>query len=147
ARVFVSIRQPPVIGEVLAGIALGPSLLGRVAPDVYAFILPRSVAPFLNVIAQLGVILYMFLVGLGLNVTRIRTQAHATVAISHASILAPFILGSCLALSLYPRLSTSAVPFTSFALFMGVAMSITAFPVLARILSDRGLTDTALGAV
>jgi len=147
ARVFVSIRQPPVIGEVIAGIALGPSLLGRLAPDVYSYILPSSVAPFLNVIAQLGVILYMFLVGLGLNAARVRMRAHATVAISHASILAPFILGSVLALYLYPRLSTSAVPFTSFALFMGVAMSITAFPVLARILSDRGLTESELGIV
>jgi Kef-type K+ transport system membrane component KefB len=98
-------------------------------------------------IAQLGVILYMFLVGLELNPALLRERAHSTVAISHASILAPFLLGSGLALFLYPRLSPDGVPFTSFALFMGVAMSITAFPVLARILTDRGMQKTPLGVI
>jgi Kef-type K+ transport system membrane component KefB len=142
-----SVGQPPVIGEVLAGIVLGPSLVGRFAPAAAAYILPLSVAPLLNVIAQLGIILYMFLVGLELNADLVRRRAHATVATSHASIVVPFVLGSALALYLYPRLSTSDVPFTSFALFMGVAMSITAFPVLARILTDRGISKTELGAV
>src|SRR5205823_7054807 len=96
-------------------------------------------------ISQLGVILYMFLVGLDLNASLLRRRAHATVAISHASIVCPFVLGSALALWLYPRVSGADVPFTSFALFMGVAMSVTAFPVLARILTDRGLTRTELG--
>jgi hypothetical protein len=95
ARLFVRLGQPPVIGEVVAGIFLGPSLLG---PDVSALVLPPSVAPFLGVIAQLGVILYMFLVGLELNLGRLRRRSHATVAISHASILAPFILGATAAL-------------------------------------------------
>ena len=138
--------QPPVIGEVLGGILLGPSLLGRVAPEVSTYVLPASVAPALSVVAQLGVVLYMFLVGLELNGDLLRRRAQATVAISHASIVAPFVLGSLLALYLYPRLGTSTVTFTTFALFMGVAMSITAFPVLARILSDRGMTKTELGA-
>jgi len=138
--------QPPVIGEVLGGILLGPSLLGRVAPVVSTYVLPASVAPALSVVAQLGVVLYMFLVGLELNGDLLRRRAQATVAISHASIVAPFVLGSLLALYLYPRLGTSTVTFTTFALFMGVAMSITAFPVLARILSDRGMTKTELGA-
>jgi K+:H+ antiporter len=142
-----SVGQPPVIGEVVAGILLGPSLLGRISPELSAYILPISVAPFLNVVAQLGVIVYMFLVGLALNGELLRTRAHATVATSHASIVAPFVLGSVAALLLYPRLSTNDVPFTSFALFMGVAMSITAFPVLARILTDRGISSTELGAV
>ena len=146
-RLLRSIGQPPVIGEVLAGILLGPSLLGRIAADVSAYILPSSVAPFLGVIAQLGVVLYMFLVGLELNAELLRDRAHAIVATSHASIVAPFVLGSWLALYLYPRLSSSDVPFTSFALFMGVAMSITAFPVLARILTDRGMSKTELGVV
>jgi Kef-type K+ transport system membrane component KefB len=144
---FTVIRQPPVIGEVLAGILLGPSLLGRIAPDVSAYILPPSVAPHLNVVAQLGVILYMFIVGLELNLDRVRRRAHVTVATAHASIVAPFVLGSLLALYLYPRLATVDIPFTSFALFMGVAMSITAFPVLARILADRRMTETELGVV
>jgi Kef-type K+ transport system membrane component KefB len=145
--VLRSVGQPPVIGEVLAGIILGPSLLGRMAPGLAAYILPTDVAPFLNVVAQLGVILYMFLVGLELNGERLQGRAHTTVAISHASIVAPFALGCLLALQLYPRFSSRDVSFTSFALFMGVAMSITAFPVLARILSDRGMTRTPLGAV
>jgi Kef-type K+ transport system membrane component KefB len=142
-----SVGQPPVVGEVLAGIVLGPSLLGRIAPHASAYMLPPSVAPFLNVVAQLGIILYMFLVGLELNADLVRRRAHATVATSHASIVAPFVLGSALALFLYPRLSTSDVSFTSFALFMGIAMSITAFPVLARILTDRGISKSELGAV
>jgi Kef-type K+ transport system membrane component KefB len=146
-RLFIRVGQPPVIGEVIAGILLGPSLLGRVAPDIASSVLPSSVAPFLGVIAQLGVILYMFIVGLQLNAGHLSSRAHATVAISHASIIAPFLLGSLLALFLYPRLSTSDVSFTSFALFMGVAMSITAFPVLARILTDRGMAATELGVI
>jgi Kef-type K+ transport system membrane component KefB len=144
---FTVVRQPPVIGEVLAGIILGPSLLGRISPEASAFIVPPSVAPHLNVVAQLGVILYMFVVGLELNLDRVRRRAHVTVATSHASIVVPFVLGSLLALYLYPRLATANVSFTSFALFMGVAMSITAFPVLARILADRRMTETELGSV
>ena len=143
--VFNALRQPPVIGEVVAGLALGPSLLGAVAPDAYLFLLPPAIVPYLGVVAQLGVILYMFLVGLELNTDRLHRQVHSTVAISHASIVLPFVLGSALALYLYPRFSTSDVPFTSFALFMGIAMSITAFPVLARILSDLGIARTDLG--
>ena len=143
---FRGTGQPPVIGEVVGGILLGPSLLGRVWPEAAAVVLPPSVAPFLGVIAQLGVILYMFLVGLELNPGVLRT-AHATVAISHASIIAPFLLGAASSLLLYPRLSRSDVPFTSFALFVGVAMSITAFPVLARILTDRKVQKTHLGII
>lgn len=145
--VFRYLQQPPVVGEVLAGILLGPSLLGRVAPGASAYLLPPTVAPFLGVIAQVGVILFMFLVGLELDTGLLRKKTHATVAISHASIIAPFLLGSALALYLYPRLSSRDVPFTSFALFMGVAMSVTAFPVLARILTDRGIHKTRLGVI
>jgi Kef-type K+ transport system membrane component KefB len=144
ATLLASLRQPPVIGEVVAGILLGPSLLG---PELSGWILPPAVAPFLGLIAQLGVILYMFLVGLDLNLSRLTHRVHATVATSHASILVPFLLGTLLALALYLRLADRSVPFTSFALFMGVAMAITAFPVLARILTDRGLTRTELGVV
>jgi len=144
ARLLAYVGQPPVIGEVAAGILLGPSFLG---PDLSAIVLPASIAPFLGVIAQIGVILYMFLVGLELYPGQLKHRAHVTIATSHASIVLPFVLGSVLALVLYPRLSSSDVPFTSFALFMGVAMSITAFPVLARILTDRGISRTDLGVV
>jgi Kef-type K+ transport system membrane component KefB len=101
----------------------------------------------LKTIAQLGVVLYMFIVGLELNVYKVGRQAQAAVAISHASIILPFVLGAGMALWLYPMLSTSDVPFTSFALFLGVAMSITAFPVLARILTDQRLDQTDLGVI
>ena len=144
AKLSAYLGQPPVIGEILAGILLGPSLIGEKAS---ALILPGSIAPYLSVVAQLGVILYMFTVGLELDSGILRNRAHATVATSHASILVPFLLGSLLALGLYPRFSNSSVPFTSFALFLGLAMSITAFPVLARILTDRGMSRTSLGIV
>jgi Kef-type K+ transport system membrane component KefB len=141
-----TIGQPPVIGEVVAGIVLGPSLLGHLAPAVSSYVMPVEVAPFLGVLAQIGVIVYMFLVGLELNPETLRGQLKTTVAVSHASIAVPFVLGAALALYLYPRFSTD-VPFTHFALFLGVAMSITAFPVLARILADRGMTRTRIGAL
>lgn len=144
ARLFARLGQPAVIGEVVAGILLGPSLLGT---QLSALILPPSVGPYLGVIAQLGVVLYMFLVGLELNPARLKHRTRATLATSHASILVPFILGALLALLLYPQLSDRSVPFTSFALFIGVAMSITAFPVLARILTDYGMTRTNLGVL
>jgi Kef-type K+ transport system membrane component KefB len=136
-----------VIGEMIAGIALGPSVLGQFWPEAPKFLLPDYATPAIKIIAELGVILYMFLIGLELNTGMLRSRAHATVAISHASIVAPFLMGSTLALWLYEDLAPAGVPFTSFALFMGVAMSITAFPVLARILSDRHIEKTELGVV
>ena len=145
--VFARLQQPAVIGEVIAGVVLGPSLLGRVAPAAYAYILPKTVAPYLGIIAQLGVILFMFLVGLELDTGLLRKKTHATLAISHASIIAPFLLGAGTALWVYPRLSTSDVPFGAFCMFLGVSMSITAFPVLARILTDRGIHKTRLGVI
>ena len=144
---FTWIGQPPVIGEVIAGILLGPSFLGRISPEAMTFVLPPNVLPYLGVIAQLGVILYMFLVGLDLNAGLLKARAQATIAISHASIVVPFLLGAALALGLYRDLAPAHVPFTSFALFMGVAMAITAFPVLARILTDRRMEKTELGVV
>ncbi len=146
-RLFRYVGQPPVIGEVVAGILLGPSLLGRLAPDARQFLLPDSIAPFIGLIAQLGVILYMFLLGLELDTGLFRQRARATFGIAGASIAVPFLLGSLLAFYLYPRLSSQAVPFASFALFLGVAMAVTAFPVLARILGDRGIQHTPLGTL
>lgn len=117
---FKLFHQPPVIGEVIGGILLGPSFLGRVAPDVYHFVLPESAAPFLGIIAQLGVILYMFLVGLELDLKVLKRSGHATLAISHASIIIPFLLGATLALHIFPTMADPGVTFTSFALFLGV---------------------------
>ncbi len=144
---FRRLHQPPVVGEMIAGILIGPSLLGRIAPAAFAFVLPAPVVPYISVLAQVGVILYMFLMGVELDTGLLRNRAHSSIAISHASILGPFLLGSALALWLYPLYSNSAVPFTVFALLLGVAMSITAFPVLARILSDRGMHTSRIGAV
>jgi Kef-type K+ transport system membrane component KefB len=142
ARLLALVGQPPVIGEVAAGLLLGPSLIGV---SLSARILPPEVAPVLGVVAQLGVILYMFIVGLDLHLDELRGRARATVATSLAGIVVPFALGAALAVFLYPRLSHAGIPFATFALFMGVAMSITAFPVLARLLQDWGLTQTPVG--
>ncbi len=144
---FKWIGQPAVIGEVVGGILLGPSFLGHLWPTTYEFLLPKSAAPFLGIIAQLGVILYMFIVGLELDLKLLRKSGHATLAISHASIIVPFIMGTSLALYLYPILSSSQVPFRSFALFLGVSLSVTAFPVLARILTDRRVHKTRMGTI
>jgi Kef-type K+ transport system membrane component KefB len=146
-HLFRRIQQPPVIGEVVGGILLGPSLLGWIAPSLYSQLLPPAIAPILGVHAQVGVILYMFLVGLELDLGIIRRSGHATVAISHASIIVPFLLGSTLALAVYPSLGVEGVPFTLFALFLGVSMSVTAFPVLARILRDQGISRSRMGTI
>ena len=145
--VFRYFHQPAVMGEVIAGIVLGPSLLGRLAPDVSAVIFPTAVVPSLGVVAQVGVILYMFLVGLELDIGALGKKTHTSVAISHASIVTPFLLGGALALWMYPRFSTADVPFTVFALFLGVSMSVTAFPVLARILTDRKMQRSSIGII
>ena len=144
---FQYLRQPPVIGEVVAGILLGPSFMGRIVPGIAGYLFPPAVAPFLNVIAQVGVILYMFLVGIELDTSALRRSPHVVLAISHASIVLPFLLGAVVALGIYPLLSSDDVPFTVFALFMGVSMSVTAFPVLARILTDRRMQTSRLGVM
>ena len=145
--IFKRLGQPAVIGEVVGGLLLGPSLLGRLWPDAAATLLPSESAPFLGVIAQLGVILYMFLIGLELDLGVLRSKVAATVAISIASIALPFGMGALLAGSLYATWAPEGIGFSSFALFLGVSMSITAFPVLARILGDRGLQRTPIGTV
>ena len=142
---FARINQPAVIGEVVGGILLGPSLLGRIAPETAALLLPAETAPVLNVIAQLGVILYMFLVGLEIDLVTLRSRAATTIAISNAGIVVPFALGLALAWMIYDTMAPAGVAFAPFALFLGVSMSITAFPVLARILGDRGLQRTPMG--
>ncbi len=144
---FRRFHQPRVVGEMFAGILLGPSLLGWIAPQFSAYLFPPSSLGFLNALSQVGVVIFMFLVGLGINPKELKHQSHAAVLVSHVSITAPFVLASLLALYLYPRLSDDSVSFTNFALFMGAAMSITAFPVLARILNERDLMQTRLGTI
>ncbi len=139
--------QPRVIGEVVAGILLGPSLLGWAAPGIAASLFPAASFGALYALSQLGLVLFMFMVGLQLDVQELRHQGPAAILISHASIATPMALGGLLALYLYPRLSSASVNFVSFALFMGAAMSVTAFPVLARILSERGLMGSRMGTM
>ena len=109
---FRLINQPQVIGEMVAGILLGPSLLGWVAPKFSAVLFPASSLPYINTFSQVGVLIYMFLVGMALNHKELKNHGHAAVLTSHVSIIAPFFLGALLALVLYPRLSDDSVPFT-----------------------------------
>jgi Kef-type K+ transport system membrane component KefB len=142
---FAKIRQPPVIGEMIAGILLGPSLLGMVAPGVQTFLFPADSLGPLHLLSQVGVILFMFVVGIELDLQHLRQKADAAVLVSHASIVVPFFLGVSGALLVYRSLAPAGIPFNAFALFLGVALSITAFPVLARILEDRGMSGSNLG--
>ncbi len=142
-----AIGQPAVIGEMLAGIALGPSLLGSLAPALSTQLFPASSLTVLNGLSQLGVLLFLFIVGLHVDMPALRRQRSTAVVASHASIAAPFTLGVALALYLFPRYAPAGVAFSVFALFIGVAMSVTAFPVLARILEERGLLNTPLGTL
>jgi Kef-type K+ transport system membrane component KefB len=145
--IFLKLRQPQVVGEMVAGILLGPSLLGWVAPHISAALFPTSSLNPLEALSQLGLVLYMFLVGLRINPSELKKQGHAAVLTSHVGITLPFAMATWLAIWLYPLLCDNSVGFTSFAMFMGAAMSVTAFPVLARILSDWGMLHTRLGTV
>ncbi len=142
-----AIKQPLVIGEIIAGIMLGPSLLGLVAPNVATTLFPSEAIPYLFVLSQIGLIFFMFLIGLELNPKYLSGQLEIAILVSHVSILAPFSLGTLLAVLLYPQLSNGSVSFTAFALFLGAAMSITAFPVLARIITENNLQGTRLGTL
>ncbi len=137
--------QPRVIGEVIGGILLGPSLLGTFAPQAASAVLPPAAAPFLSVISQVGVLLFMFLIGLELDLKQLSRSGKAALLISHASIVVPFLSGLGLAFFLYGSYAPLGIPFSSFGLFVGVSMSITAFPVLARILAETGLSKKPLG--
>jgi Kef-type K+ transport system membrane component KefB len=144
---FRRLNQPQVVGEMTAGILLGPSLLGWLAPEWFATLFPPESLRHLHTLSQVGLLLFMFMVGLDLDLRKLRDYRRVAWVTSHASIVIPFALGLLLATHLYSRLSDSSVPFLHFALFMGTAMSITAFPVLARILTEYNLQHTHLGVV
>lgn len=141
------IHQPQVVGEMIAGILLGPTLLGWLVPGVSAAVFPADRLDNLNALSQIGLLLFMFLVGLEFDSGVLRRYGHAAVVTSYASILVPFSLGALLAILLYPVISPGDVPLLHFALFTGLAMSITAFPVLARILTERNLLRTKVGTL
>jgi len=134
--------QPRVVGEMLAGLILGPSLLGAVAPGAYEWLFPPGMIRPLNALSQTGIVLFMFLIGLELNVREMIRQSRQSFVISHASIAVPMFAGGALALLFYRDFAVAGMPFHTFALFLGCAMSITAFPVLARILRDSANKDS-----
>ncbi|AOW09027.1 cation:proton antiporter [Flavobacterium gilvum] len=144
---FKKIGQPSVIGEIIAGIALGPSLLGLYFPEFFHTLFPANSLENLKFLSQIGLILFMFVIGMELDVKVLKNRAKEAVVISHASIIIPFSLGIGLAYFVYNRFAPEGVTFLSFCLFMGIAMSITAFPVLARIVQERGMHKTKLGAI
>ena len=145
--IFRKIGQPAVIGEIIAGIFLGPSLLGMYFPDFSAVLFPVQSLPNLQFLSQIGLILFMYVIGMELDLKMLKNRANDAVVISHASIIFPFTLGVGLAYFVYYRFAPDNVHFLSFALFMGISMSITAFPVLARIIQERGIHKTKLGAI
>ena len=149
ARVFgwfcKKIGQPTVIGETAAGLFLGPSLVGTLFPEFSAFLFPKASLSNLQFLSQIGLILFMFIIGMELDLKVLKTKAKEAIVISHASIVLPFALGVGLALLLYQEFAPEGISFLSFSLFTGIALSVTAFPVLARIVQERGLSKTRLG--
>lgn len=140
------IGQPTVIGEILAGILLGPSFLGMYFPEYSTFLFPAESISNLNFLSQIGLILFMFVVGMELDIKVLTTKAHEALVISHASIIIPFAMGVGAAYYMYDYFAPIGINFLSFALFIGISMSITAFPVLARIVQERGINKTKLGS-
>ena len=145
--IFKKIGQPTVIGEIIAGIVLGPSLIGMYFPEFSNALFPVQSLGNLQFLSQIGLILFMFVIGMELDLKVLKRKAHEAVVISHASIVFPFALGMGLAYFIYKSFAPVGVQFLSFGLFVGIAMSITAFPVLARIVQERGLHKTRLGTI
>lgn len=144
-----TLGQPTVVGEMIAGVVLGPSLVGLLFPEFHRAIFPHESLKIIYAMAQVGLALYMFLVGLEFNVGLIRSRLRSALAVSIAGIMAPFALGALLAIWLVRDrvLFTEGVTVNEAMLFMGAAMSITAFPMLARIIYERGLSGTSLGTL
>jgi K+:H+ antiporter len=143
--IFRKFGRPAVIGEMTAGILLGPSLLGWLWPGASAFVFAGESLQVLRLFSQIGVCLFMFVVGMELELSRIKQNAYTAFVVSHVSIIFPYCLGVMMALWLYPSYASSDISFLPFGLFMGIALSITAFPVLGRILQERGMTKSFLG--
>ncbi|GGE99931.1 transporter, CPA2 family [Chishuiella changwenlii] len=141
------IGQPAVIGEMIAGIVLGPSLLGMYFPEISSTLFPKESLGNIQFLSQIGLIFFMYTIGMELDLKILKNKAHEAVVISHASIIFPFALGMGLAYFIYQEFAPANAPFLSFALFTGISMSVTAFPVLARIVQERGIHKTKLGTI
>lgn len=144
---FNYIGQPGVIGEIVAGIVLGPSVLGFFFPDIFHFLFPASSLTNLELLSQVGLILFMFVIGMELDFSVLKNKINETLVISHAGILVPFFLGILSSYWIYEKYAASQTAFLPFSLFIGISMSITAFPVLARIIQERNMTKTPLGTL
>lgn len=140
-------HQARVVGEMVAGILLGPSLLGWILPGTSAALFPTQSLNVLNALSQMGLLLFMFLVGVELDRKQLRKLGHTAIIISQTSIIVPFVLGAALAVYLHHQFEGASLPFTGLVLFIGTAMSVTAFPVLARILTERKLLNTRVGTI
>ncbi|MFE1057053.1 cation:proton antiporter domain-containing protein [Streptomyces rochei] len=147
SRLLRRLGQPPVIGEITVGILLGPSLLGQLWPQAQQWLFPDSLLPLVTALGTVGLLAFMFLVGLELDLNALRGHSRTAVAVSQVGIWLPLALGAVLALGMYGPLAPEGTGKLAFVLFSGVAMSITAFPVLARVLTDRGLYGTPIGAL
>lgn len=143
------IGQPQAVGEMIAGVLMGPSLFGKLLPDLQAQLFPQPAVTIIYAVSQVGLVLYMFLIGVEFNASLIRQRLRSAALISFAGILSPFVLGSALAFFIFENYAffSPAVTRWEAMLFIGAAMSITAFPMLARIIYERGLAGTALGTL
>ncbi|HRG47938.1 MAG TPA: cation:proton antiporter [Leptospiraceae bacterium] len=147
SMIFKKLGQPSVIGEIFAGIALGPSLIGFLFPEFSQILFPKESMGYLKILSQIGLVIFMFIIGMELDVAVLKKKASSAIFISHTSIIFPYILGVLLSLYLFDEFAPEGISFLSFGLFMGIAMSITAFPVLARIIQERGITKSPLGVM
>lgn len=151
SRVFgflaTKIGQPSVVGEIFAGIFLGPSIIGLYFPEASSFLFPKDSLKSLQFLSQIGLAFFMFIIGMELDLSKLKNKTHDAVIVSHASIIFPYFLGVLISYFIYESFAPAGISFLSFSLFMGIAMSITAFPVLARIIQERGLTKTPLGVM
>ncbi|MBS1783336.1 MAG: cation:proton antiporter [Bacteroidetes bacterium] len=145
--IFGRFGQPSVMGEIIAGILLGPSFLGSISPHFFNVLFPKESLTHINMLSQIGLVLFMFVIGMELDLRLVKAKVRSAVYISNVSILLPFSLGVLLSYFLYKRFALAHIPFYAFALFIGVAMSITAFPVLARIIRERKIAATTYGAI
>ncbi len=145
--IFRKLGQQTVIGEIIAGVILGPSIFGWLFPDLFAIVFPHNSFISLQFLSQIGLAFFMFVIGMELDLSKIKSKTQDAIIISQIRIIFPFFLGTCVSYYIFQELAPKDVSFLSFALFMGISMSITAFPVLARIIKERGLTKTPLGVL